>query len=42
MLVTDVGDKICWLQLKDIGDSFGNFGHQHLQIDIKITIIFFF
>ena len=29
MLVTDVGDEICWWQLQDDGDGFGLFGHQH-------------
>ena len=37
----DVDDGCSWLQLKDIGVSFGHFGHQRLQIHIKITIIFF-
>ena len=31
MLVTDVGDKMCWCQLIVVGDSFGYFGHQHSQ-----------
>ena len=25
MLVTDVGDKMCWRQLWDVGDGFGRF-----------------
>ena len=29
MLVTDVGDQMYWLQLLDVGDGFGYFGHQH-------------
>ena len=29
MLVTDVGDEICWRQLWDVGDAFGRFRHQH-------------
>ena len=29
MLVTDVGDEMCWRQLWDVGDSFGRFCHQH-------------
>ena len=29
MLVADVGDKMCEWQLKDVGDGFGDFGHQH-------------
>ena len=29
MLVTDVGEEICWWQLWDVGDNFGHFGRQH-------------
>ena len=29
MLVMDVGDEICWWQLKDVGDGFGHFDHQN-------------
>ena len=29
MLVTDVGDELCWRQLLDVDDSFGRFYHQH-------------
>ena len=29
MLVTDVGDEMCWRKLWDVGDGFGHFGHQH-------------
>ena len=29
MLVTDVGDEMCWRQLLDVGDGFGRFCHQH-------------
>ena len=29
MLVTDVGDEICWRQLCDVGDGFDRFSHQH-------------
>ena len=29
MLATDVGDEICWRQLWDVGDGFGQFCHQH-------------
>ena len=31
MMVTDVGDEMCWWHLKDVVDSFGHFGHQHLR-----------
>ena len=29
MLVTDVGDEICWWRLSDSGDIFGHFGDQY-------------
>ena len=29
MLVTDVGDEMCWWQLVDVDDRFGHFGHRH-------------
>ena len=29
MLLTDVGDEMCWRQLLDVGDGFGRFCHQH-------------
>jgi len=29
MLVTGVGDEICWWQFQDVGVGFGHFGHQH-------------
>ena len=29
MLVTDVGNEMCWRQLRDVGDGFGRFRHQH-------------
>ena len=29
MLVTDVGDEMCWRQLLDVGDGFGRFRQQH-------------
>ena len=29
MLVLDVGDEMCWVQLKDVGDGFGHVSHQH-------------
>jgi len=29
MLVTDVGDEMCWWQLWDVGDGFDRFCHQH-------------
>ena len=28
-LVTNVGDEMCWRQLRDIGDGLGRFRHQH-------------
>ena len=30
MLVIDVGDVMCWRQLKDLGDGLGHVGKQHL------------
>ena len=30
MLMTDVGDEMCWCQLKDFGDGFGYFGSQYV------------
>ena len=37
MLVTDVGDEICWRQLLDVGDGFGHFRHQHhLSLNISV------
>ena len=32
----DVGDKICWWQLWDVGDGFGRFCHQH-PLSFKIV-----
>ena len=32
MLATDVGDEMCLYQLKDVGDGFVHFCHQHLPI----------
>ena len=29
MLVTDVGDEMCWWQLKDVDDRFFHFGHPY-------------
>ena len=29
MLVTDVGNEVCWRQLLDVGDGFGRFCHQN-------------
>ena len=29
ILMTDVGDKLSWWQLYDVGDRFGHFGHQN-------------
>ena len=37
MLVTDVGDEICWRQLCDVGDGFDRFSHQHpLSFNIRV------
>ena len=37
MLLTDIGDEMCWWQFKDVGDGFGHFGHQHpLSLNINI------
>ena len=37
MLVTDVGDEMCWRQFLDVGDAFGYFGHQHaLSLNISV------
>ena len=29
VLVTDVGDEMCWWRLYDVGDGFSNFDYQH-------------
>jgi len=31
MLVTDVGDEMCWWQFEDVGYGFGHFDNQHPQ-----------
>ena len=37
MLMTDVGDEMCWWQLWDVGDGFGHFCHQHpLSFSINV------
>ena len=37
MLVTDVGDEMCWRQLLDVGDDFGRFCHQYpLSFNISV------
>ena len=36
MLITDVGEEMCWLQLQDSGDSFGQFSHKHSKDVTKI------
>ena len=37
MLVTDVGEEMCWRQLWDVGDDFGRFYHQHpLSFNISV------
>ena len=39
MLVTDVGDEMCWRQLWDVGDVFGRFCHQHpLSFNISVGL----
>ena len=37
MLVTDVGDKMCWRQLWGVGDGFGRFCHQH-SLSFSISV----
>ena len=37
MLVTDVGDEMCWRQLLDVGDGFGYFDHQH-QLSFYLNV----
>ena len=37
MLETDVGDKMCWWQLEDVGDGLGQFCHQHL-LSFQISV----
>ena len=32
MLVTDIGDKMCWWQVWDVVDGASHFGHQHHSI----------
>ena len=34
MLVTDVGNELCWWQLSDIGDGFAHFGSLYFYISI--------
>ena len=37
MLVTDVGDEMCWRQLWDVGDGSCRFRHQHsLSLNISV------
>ena len=37
MLVTDVGNEMCWWQLWDVGDAFDRFRHQHpLSFNISV------
>ena len=37
MLVTDVGDEMCWRQLWDVGDGFVRFCYQHsLSLNISV------
>ena len=37
MLVTDVGDELCWSQLWDIGDAFSYFYHQQpIYLNINV------
>ena len=35
MLLTDIGNKICWRQSWDFGDGFGRFRHQY-PLSLKI------
>ena len=37
MLVTDVGDEMCWRQLWDVDDGFRRFRHQH-PLSFKISV----
>ena len=39
MLVTDVQAEMRWLQLRDVGDDFGLFGHQGHQHSKDVTNI---
>ena len=39
MLVTDVGDEMCWCQLYDVVDGFGHFGHRNSKDITKIEIL---
>ena len=37
MLVTDVGDEMCWGQFEDVDDGFGHFGDQNpLSLNISV------
>ena len=37
MLVTDIGDEMCWWQLWDVGDGLSHFSHQHpLSLNISV------
>ena len=37
MLVTDGGDEMCWRQLRDVGDDFDRFRHQH-PLGLSISV----
>ena len=39
MLVTDIGDKTSWLQVRDVGDDFDRFGQQRPYLIGPITSI---
>ena len=39
MLVTDVGDEMCWWHFEDFGDSLGYFGQQHPLYVTNIEIL---
>ena len=36
ILLTDVGDEMCWWQLKDVGDDSGHFGDQYPQFFMSV------
>ena len=38
MLVTDIGDEVCWWQLWDVDDRFGHFRHRYLLFGDIILI----
>ena len=39
MLLTDVGNEMCWRQSRDFGDDFDRFRHQHpLSFNIGVGL----